>query len=163
MILLRGVVFHEVVDLFQPINDGLDTALDPHQIFNAHCNLLTVQDGWRAVHTARDNGWLDFPGNEAEGEGRIDTRMKEYLHYDNPANGRWHVVIPFKLIVFQCPTDLLTLQLLLKSDEPHERHFVQAFYAKILGMDYDVQLVVQCNAYYPVVSTSVAACNAVAC
>jgi hypothetical protein len=151
LILLRGMPVDRVAGLFQSINDVLVTVVDPHQLIGSYCDELTVQDGWRAVQKAKDNGWLDFLNNGVEREGCID--MDEYLHYDSPANGRLHVVIPSKLIAFQCPSDLPTLQHLRpESEDRHwadaggKRHFAPAFYAEILDSDYGVQLVVRCDA-----------------
>jgi hypothetical protein len=146
LILQRGVFIDQVTRMFLTIQDELETFKDPHRLIDAHHDELTVHDGWRAVQKARDNGWLDFLSDDIEHEDCID--MEEYLHYDSPANGRLHVVIPSELIAFQRPSDLSTL--LLPGSDRHwadaggKRHFAPAFYAEVLGVDYGVQVVVRC-------------------
>jgi len=92
-------------------------------------------------------GWLDFTSESPDLDRCID--MEEYIHYDNPANGKLHVIIPSRLIAFPCPSDLEVDE---ESGEAPQwldmaggRHFGPDYYADILG-DFDVQLVVRCDA-----------------
>ena len=151
MLLLRDVPIEQVTELFQPIDSELDCFNHPHESsLDDQLEVLTVHDAWQAVQTAKEKGWVDFLNHDAE---HPDTciDMEEYLHYSNPANGRLHVIIPSELIAFQRPSDPSTLLLpdstmRLWADSSSGRHFSPAFYADILGMDYGVQLVVQCDA-----------------
>jgi hypothetical protein len=71
------------------------------------------------------------------------------MHYDNPANGRLHVIIPSRLIAFPCPSDLEADQATGEArqwmDMAGDRYFGPDYYADVLG-DFDVQLVVRCDA-----------------
>jgi hypothetical protein len=75
--------------------------------------------------------------------------MEEYLHYDNPANGDLHVLVPSKLILCKCPFDVpddaSTGQPRHWADYEGERLFSAAYYAEVLS-DFDVTLVIRCGA-----------------
>jgi hypothetical protein len=148
LILQRGTTVDSVTQLFLPVSDKLDFFKDPYQQpIDSPYDRLTVHDGWRSLQKARDNGWVYFLDDDVEHEGSSCIDMEEFLHYDSPANGRLHVVVPSELMVFQCPSNLL----LPESDHRHwadvggERHFTPAFYADVLGTEYGVQLVVRCD------------------
>ncbi len=132
--LLRGACLDQVTEQFQAICFKIDTAIDPNPISSSQYDKLTVQDGWRAVKKARDNGcqWVDFM-NGNENNDCID--MEEYLHCDSPVNGCLHVVVPS-----QGSGDRQW------ADEEDKRYFAPAFYAEILSCEYGMQLVVCCDA-----------------
>jgi hypothetical protein len=97
---------------------------------------LAITDCWRALDKAKEIGWLDFTSPAVDFDNCID--MREYLHYDSPANGGVHVVVPSKLIVFRCPSDDPTNE----CDVPLRR--TPAYYAEVLA-DFGVRLVLRCG------------------
>ena len=107
-------------------------------------------DGWRAIHAAKAHGWIDFQQEEVDIDRCID--IQEYLHYDSPVNGVLHVIIPSELIAFQCPADLLAYRPATDArcckwlDVGGKRMFGAAYYADILGEDFEVELVVRSDA-----------------
>ena len=108
---------------------------------------MTLFDCWEALHCDKMQGWLDFTSETPDLDRCID--MEEYVHYDNPANGKLHVIIPSRLIAFPCPSDLEVDEESGEApqwlDIAGERHFGPDYYADVLG-DFDVQLVVRCDA-----------------
>jgi hypothetical protein len=103
---------------------------------------LSVTDCLQALGIAKEIGWLDFTSPSVDIDCCID--MCEYLHYDSPANGGLHVVVPSELIIFPCP------QSAPGSDQPdadadnnlHGR--TAALYADALS-DFGVRLVLRCG------------------
>ncbi len=74
--------------------------------------------------------------------------MQEYLHYDNPANGLLHVIIPSKLIAFQRPSSA-PVSNGRWADVDGKRLLSPAFFAEILYGDFEVELVVRCETFDP--------------
>eukprot|EP00291_Cryptomonas_curvata_P024841 CAMPEP_0172172926 /NCGR_PEP_ID=MMETSP1050-20130122/12735_1 /TAXON_ID=233186 /ORGANISM="Cryptomonas curvata, Strain CCAP979/52" /LENGTH=416 /DNA_ID=CAMNT_0012844555 /DNA_START=150 /DNA_END=1400 /DNA_ORIENTATION=- len=141
MILCGQASVEAVSDAFQAIKSRL---VGMEESANLECSLV---DSWEALHCGKMQGWLDFERAEPDIDRCID--MEEYIHYDNPANGKLHVIIPSRLIAFPCPSDLEVDE---ESGEAPQwldmaggRHFGPDYYADILG-DFDVQLVVRCDA-----------------
>jgi cell division cycle 14 len=64
---------------------------------------LHLVDCWRGLAKGRDIGWIKH-GGALYLWGDID--VDEYRHYDSPAEGNLHEVVPGKLIAFQGPKDL---------------------------------------------------------
>ena len=64
---------------------------------------LTLDDCWRGLAKGMEHGWIKYGGSDYQW-GAID--VDEYKHYDNPANGNLHQVVPGKFIAFQGPRDL---------------------------------------------------------
>jgi hypothetical protein len=91
---------------------------------------LTVIDGWRALHGAKANGWLNFQDDDVDIDSCID--MQEYLHYDRPFNGALHVIVPSRLLAFQSPARLdHSSSASPWRDCGGERHFGPAYYARL--------------------------------
>jgi hypothetical protein len=66
----------------------------------------------------------------------------EHLHYDSPANGSLHVLVPGKLLAIACPRDLEGGA--VWSDAGDARRFSAAYYPDIFG-DFGVRMVVRCG------------------
>ena len=98
---------------------------------------LNVVDCWAALFRASNKDWLDFSDTPVEGS--ID--MEEYLHYDQIANGNFHVVVPDKLLAFPCPADHPDHVDWL--DQGGVRSFSAAYYAEVFH-DFDVAVAVCC-------------------
>ena len=88
---------------------------------------LHLIDCWRGIHKGKELGWVRYGGPSYQW-GQID--VDEYEHYDNPANGNLHEVVPGKFIAFQGPKDLGGAE--YRDDARGGRAFSPAFYAEIL-------------------------------
>jgi hypothetical protein len=146
LILQEGATLEHVITLFEPIASQFEAFRDPQQTMSVGEG-LTAADGWRALHRAKANGWLNFQDDEIDVDSCID--MQEYQHYDNPLNGYLHVIIPSRLIAFSNPSNLSELSA-GGSDAPWldvdgRRFFGAEFYADILGGDFGVEVVVGCD------------------
>ena len=143
-ILCQEASLSSITRAFQPIEDRFEGFMDGAYNF---ADALTVQDCWEAVHCAKVQGWLDFTSASPDLDRCID--MDEYMHYDAPANGKLHVIIPTRLIAFPCPSDLPADPASGEApqwlDVEGGRRFGPHYYADVLG-DFDVQLVVRCDA-----------------
>ena len=64
---------------------------------------LRLVDCWGGLARGRELGWVRHGGDHYLW-GAID--VDEYRHYDSPANGNLHEVVPGKFIAFQGPRDL---------------------------------------------------------
>ena len=111
---------------------------------------LELHDCWHALLQARCLGWLDFSAGAMLGvlsSSKAHTiDMMEYMHYDQDLNGKFHMIVPDKLLVFPCPQDLPPGQ--LWTDVDGERTFSAAYYADVFS-DFDVKLVIRvCPASY---------------
>jgi hypothetical protein len=141
LILQEGATLEHVITLFEPI--ASDAFPDPLQTMSVGEGLTTA-DGWRALHRAKTNGWLNFQVDEVDIDSCID--MHEYQHYDNPLNGFLHVIIPSQLIAFSTPSNLSELSAGGSNapwlDVKGRRFFSAEFYADILGGDFGVEVVV---------------------
>jgi hypothetical protein len=102
------------------------------------CSEFTMADCWAALQRAATLGWLDF--GDTPSEDAID--MTERLHYDNPANGELHVVVPNRLLAFPSPHDLPDGR--DWQDEAGARRFSPAYLADILR-DFDVAVALCCT------------------
>jgi hypothetical protein len=147
LILMENVSEEKVIEIFKPVTSRFQ-GYDNRSTNSVPDHILTVIDGWRAIHNAKTNGWLDFKKEEVDIDRCID--MQEYLHYDNPANGVLHVIVPSQLIAFRCPTNLSAFQSAPDAnchwlDVGGQRHFSPLYYADILGEDFDVEVVVRCD------------------
>ena len=99
---------------------------------------LHLIDCWRGLARGRALGWVRY---SASGYmwGEID--IDEYRHYDHPANGRLHQVVPGKLIALQGPEELAGPDFI---DTHRGRVFSPSFCADMLH-DFDVKTVVRLN------------------
>ena len=150
LILEHDKSVEDVTDMFRPISDHFRPFKDPSGP-PALSKQLAAMDCWRAIHRAKLNRWLDFSDGEIDTDTAID--LEEYLHYDSPAQGSMHVIIPSRLIGIQCPADLSQLGMECEhtADEAWldlggQRFFGPAFYADLLRTDYNVALLVRCGA-----------------
>ena len=115
---------------------------------NDHSNVeIANQDCWRAIHLAKHHGWIDFLNQDVDPETCID--MEEYQHYDSPANGDLHVIVPSKLIAIRPPHDLSPdahtgAARTWADDASCGPVFSPACYADVL-CDFGVKLVVRCS------------------
>ena len=137
MILNLELSVDHVVEAFEPIS---------HR-FLCYADNLVVNDLWSALqHACASCGWLKIDSKHFLSVRREDpTRgdaidMAEYVHYDSPINGYLHVLVPEKLLVFNCPEDLPDGA--LWADEGGERQFSAAYYADVFG-DFGVEVVVR--------------------
>jgi cell division cycle 14 len=100
---------------------------------------LYLVDCWQGLAKGKALGWVDY-APQGYLFGRID--IDEYRHYDNPANGDLHEVVPEKIIALQGPVELGGRDYM---DTPTGgRYFSPAFYTEVF-QDMDVQLVVRLN------------------
>ena len=99
---------------------------------------LHLVDCWSGLAKGMERGWIKYGGCRARW-GAVD--VDEYRHYDNPANGNLHEVVPGKFIALQGPEDLGGAEY---RDHAHGgRSFSQSFYVDILremGADTVVRL-----------------------
>ena len=101
---------------------------------------LHLVDCWRGLAKGRELGWIRYGGTHYLW-GDID--VDEYRHYDSPANGNLHEVVPGKFIAFQGPRDLGGAD--FRDDKATgARHFSPDFYVDILR-DMGAETVVQLN------------------
>jgi hypothetical protein len=146
LILRTDSTFNDVATAFQPVADRFERFKDNTEPDDTE-EELTIFDCWEALQCGKVQGWLDFTSETPDLDRCID--MEEYMHYDNPANGKLHVVIPSRLIAFPCPSDLEVDEETGEApqwvDTAGKRHFGPDYYADVLG-DFDVQLVVRCDA-----------------
>ena len=100
---------------------------------------LHLADCWRGLTKGRELGWIRH-GDANYLWGDID--VDEYRHYDSPANGNLHEVVPGKFIALQGPRDLGGAE--YRDDEATgARTFSPEFYAAVLhdmGADTVVRL-----------------------
>ena len=100
---------------------------------------LHLIDCWQRLDKGRALGLIDYaPSGYLFG--RID--IDEYRHYDNPANGDLHEVVPGKIIALQGPVELGGQDYM--DLDTGGRCFSPGFYAEIFK-DMDVELVVRLN------------------
>eukprot|EP00292_Cryptomonas_paramecium_P024063 CAMPEP_0113674438 /NCGR_PEP_ID=MMETSP0038_2-20120614/7415_1 /TAXON_ID=2898 /ORGANISM="Cryptomonas paramecium" /LENGTH=150 /DNA_ID=CAMNT_0000591011 /DNA_START=201 /DNA_END=650 /DNA_ORIENTATION=- /assembly_acc=CAM_ASM_000170 len=102
--------------------------------------IFTVIDCLKSVMLAKTHGWIDFSCPNVDIDKCID--MQEYLHYDREANGRIHVVVPSKLIVFDAPFPAAL------SAEQTASMLDEDYYADVL-LDFGACLVVACHVSAP--------------
>jgi hypothetical protein len=88
LIVCDGLALAQVTEMFLPIAHRFI----PFQYSSRSNDAVEVLDCWCALHRARLNGWIDFAGGDVDVDRCID--MREYLHYDSPANGALHVLVP---------------------------------------------------------------------
>jgi hypothetical protein len=131
-VLCKGESVDDVATCFTKGNSRMKDILETVRTYGSN---LTVTDCWRALETANEIGWLDFTSPSVDFDRCID--MGEYLHYDKPANGGVHVVVPSELIVFRCPSDSMT-------GAPGDVRRPPAYYAEVLA-DFGVRLVLRCG------------------
>ena len=148
MILCKCESLENVTCTFFPIST-LFTAF--HDESRHRSENLTVQDCWQALASARHRGWIDFLGSMVDIDLCLD--MHEFLHYDNPANGGFHVLIPSELLICPSPADLPQPAGPAASAQAQwatvggSRRFAAAYFAEIFH-DFDVRLVVRCGGNY---------------
>jgi hypothetical protein len=138
MILNMELSAEDVIEAFEPIS---------HR-FVCYTDQLRVTDCWSALYHAYTLcGWLKIDSKHFLSLRQDEiTReleaidMAEFIHYDSPINGYLHVLIPQKLLVFNCPEDLPDGA--LWADEGGERRFSAAYYADVFG-DFGVDVVVR--------------------
>ena len=98
LILSRELKASDLLNQFSPIANFLRAYDD-----------ITLADFWNAIYRAKRLGWLNLealeeswePPNQDNALPVLD--ILEYLHYDNPANGCFHFVVPGKLLLFHQP------------------------------------------------------------
>ena len=145
MIILENATVEQITSSFQPIAHMFQAFHDPLQTMSVGEG-LTVQDGWRALHQAKANGWVNFEDEEVDVDSCID--MQEYQHYDNPLNGYLHVIIPSRLVAISTPSNLVSMSEASNGqwlDLEGRRFFGPEFYADILGGDFGVEVLVRCD------------------
>ena len=146
LVLNKGMNPTDAADRFVLLKNKL-MQFGPDDKISSHANRFTVHDCWQALYHAKSKGWVDFLNDDIDVDRTID--MQEYLHYDNPANGVLHVVIPSELIAFQCPSNLPSKCFETGrawADVEGRRHFAPAFFAEVLSSDFDVSVIVSCDA-----------------
>ena len=136
LIVCDGLDLEQVTELFLPISHRFISFEHSPRATDA----VQVVDCWRALHRARQHGWVDFTSGDADVDRCID--LSEYLHYDSPTNGALHVVVPGMLLAIACPRDLPACA--TWSDGGGARRFAPAFYADIFA-DFGVRLVACCD------------------
>ena len=144
LLLIHQTKLDEVDAIFAPLLEHLTH----HQAGWCSSDSAIIKDCWRALETVKGLGWLSewYPRNvTSRTPPCID--MNEFLCYDDPCNGGFHAIIPGRLFVFNCPTDLPedpnSVEILPGMDVDGERLFDGSFYAN-LWPDLDIALVVQC-------------------
>jgi hypothetical protein len=144
LILCHGLSLADVSSAFQSVAHRFERFKERT---SSEAEEITIFDCWEALHCGKLQGWLDFVSETPDVDRCID--MEEYMHYDSAANGKLHVIIPSRLIAFPCPSDLEVDEASGEApqwvDIAGERHFGPDYYADVLG-DFDVQLVVRCDA-----------------
>jgi hypothetical protein len=152
-IMLHEKTPDEMRQAFQPISHHIVGYMDD----------LTVMDCWSALYHAKAIcGWLDFKSDfwlrlhrrwsyqreslseHDVGQSDQTINMEEYAHYDNPANGHLHFVIPDKLIIFDCPDNLPGGA--IWADVDGQRRFSAVYYADLFS-HLSVDVVVCCGGY----------------
>jgi cell division cycle 14 len=117
--------------------------LDPSQVapyrdatFHKPDFSLRLIDCWRGLARGKDHGWVQY---EAEGYmwGAVD--VDEYRHYDHPANGDVHQIIPGELIALPSPEEMAGDF----CDGPDGRRAFSPAYIADLLRDMDVQTLVR--------------------
>jgi cell division cycle 14 len=63
---------------------------------------LTLADCWSGLEQARNLGWIKL-STSGDLQGKID--LGKYMHFDNPANGNMHQVVPGKFVALPGPQD----------------------------------------------------------
>ena len=92
----------DVADRFSWLEQGsLESYRDA--TFSQPTFRLHLIDCWRGLHKGMQLGWVRY-GGSGYMWGMIDA--EEYEHYDHPANGNLHEVVPGKFVAFQGPEDL---------------------------------------------------------
>ena len=112
----------------------------PFTPWGSSTDCITIQDCWQALAHSQQLGWLDFTNTNIDVDRSID--MQEHLHYDSPANGSLHVLVPGKLLAIDCPRDLEGGA--VWSDAGDARRFSAAYHPDIFG-DFGVRMVVRCG------------------
>ena len=100
---------------------------------------LHLQDCWNGLYKGKKAGWIRY-GGSGYMWGAID--VDKYRHYDNPANGNLHEVIPGKFIAFQGPENLCCLD--YRDNANGGRSFSPGYYAEILE-ELEAKAVVRLN------------------
>ena len=136
LIVCDGLAVAQVTEVFHSVSHRFV----PFQHSSRASDAVQVTDCWRALHRARQHGWIDFTSDDVDVDRCID--MCEHLHYDHPANGGLHVLVPGMLLAIACPRDLPAA--VTWSDVGGVRRFAPAFYTDILG-DFGVRLVARCG------------------
>jgi hypothetical protein len=140
MILAEGLSSDAVSEAFEPVS----------HLFADYDDALGVHDCWSSLHHVHTHcGWLRLDSKhslrlrhrDASGGNAADAiDLDEYVHYDSPLNGGFHVLVPDRLLVLHCPEDLPGGAAWV--DAGGVRRFSAAHYADILG-DFDVEVVVR--------------------
>ena len=118
-------------DMLEPYRDAT------HSIADFHLQLI---DCWRGLEKGVQHGWVRFAASHYMW-GAVD--IDEYAHYDNPANGNLHEVVPGKLVALKDPMDLGAAD--YRDGVGGMRDFSPSYYAAVLaGMG--VSTVVQLGA-----------------
>jgi cell division cycle 14 len=100
---------------------------------------LHLQDCWSGLYKGMKEGWVLY-GGSGYMWGAID--VDKYRHYDNPANGNLHEVVPGKFIAFQGPEDLGGLD--YRDQANGGRAFSAGYYGDILA-EMEAKAVVRLN------------------
>ena len=143
MILGEGRGFEETVRAFQPLARYFVRFTDGQPGSPSDRDNLTLQDCWKALVSARREGWLDFSGkiklsSKAFDRGSLDLDV--HAHYLKPQNGRVCMIVPGHVVVSSRPVDLGGEALWLDGSSG-KRHFSPEFYADIFYNEYSVSVV----------------------
>ena len=105
------------------------------------CDPFHVEDCWQALHLSKNLGWIDTTVSKGSVEA---LHMEDHQHCPPSSPERWsgiYVLVPSKLIVFDCPNTLPEEAETARADQPCNRD--PSYYAACLA-DYNVDLVVRC-------------------
>jgi hypothetical protein len=139
MVLNYDLDLDNIVEAFEPIS----------RRFVTYDDALEVHDCLSALHHVNKHcGWLQLSSKYSLPPRQLDPSehnpntidMEEYVHYDSPLNGTLHVLVPDRLLVFNCPTDLPAGA--PWADCAGVRTFSPAYYADLFG-DFGVAVVVR--------------------
>jgi cell division cycle 14 len=141
MIISMGKSATEVTETF----DWLDESLveDFRDATFSHADFrLTLEDCWRGLERGVALGWLR-PSEDEHREQWGEINILEYRHYDSPANGDFHVVVPGSFVAFKGPADMGGRA--FTDGRGGDRTFSPATYADIFADDFHVAAVVRLN------------------
>jgi cell division cycle 14 len=139
LILRRERQTHDVLAIFSWLKESLlENFRDA--TFSRPDFLLTLKDCWRGLECSKLQGWISQPALPTSAKwGMIDA--DEYIHWDDPLNGDFHVVVPNKFIAFRGPKEMGSK---LYTDSAGYRQFSPEYYSGIFR-DLGVTTVIRLN------------------
>jgi cell division cycle 14 len=104
LILVRDMLSEEVVEIFEWIDSNVAVPYRDASFVNSDFD-LTLLDCWKGLEQGKELGWVACPTTSNPMLwGQIDERILE--HYDDPANGDLHEIIPNCLYAFRGPVHI---------------------------------------------------------